>query len=282
MRKNIVIALIAIVVMAGLTAFAPAWAAEEDSSVALTILKKTKALLEPEQPSIRKVVMSLSAQGETVQKVIGQAFKTFPDGKRMLLVMLEPNDVRGLGYLIMERKDKPDAMFTYLPTIKRTKEIIGLVDRYAPFLGSDFTYSDLGFINMQGEYRVLGEEACEGVDAYKVEEKVPLKPVAYYSKIITWVAKDSMLPLRRDYYAPSGELWKTELFKDISVVDGVPTTMRIVMKDVQGKTSTELKLSELQYCGTLSDELFEPKNLPQVASNPIWQPFCTLPGAATK
>jgi len=277
MKKNISIALAAILVMAGLATAAPGWAAEEDSSVALTILKKTKALLEPERPSIRKVVMSLSAKGETVQKVMGQAFKTFPDGKRMVLVMLVPDDVKGMGYLIMERENQPDVMYVYIPSMRRTREISGLVDRYASFFGTDFTYSDLGFINLNGEYRVLGEEACEGVDAYKVEEKVPVQPAAYYSKIITWVAKDSMLPLRRDYYAPSGDLWKTELFKDVSVVDGVPTTMRIVMKDVQANTSTELKLSELQYCGTLSDELFDPKNLAKVAENPIWQPYCTLP-----
>jgi hypothetical protein len=195
----------------------------------------------------------------------------------MLLVMLEPELVKGLGYLLMERENEDDVAFTYMPTVRRIKKIVGLVDRYASFFGTDFTYSDLGFIDLKGDYRILGEEKYEDKAAYKVEEKIPLKPMAYYSKIITWVAKDSMLPLKREYYAPSGELWKVELFEDVTVVGGVPTAMRRIMKDVQLNTSTELDLQELQYCGTLSDDLFNPMNLATVTADPVWQPYCTLP-----
>ena len=41
-------------------------------------------------------------------------------------------------------------------------------------------------------------------------------PVFYYSRIVTWVAKDCMLPLRRDYYDAANQLWKTELHQEIA------------------------------------------------------------------
>jgi len=281
MEKNISLSVIGVIVIAGMLITNSAWAAEEASPVALTILQKTKELIEPTRPSIRKVVVTLREDGKkTVQKVMAQAYKEFPDGKRMLLVMLEPADVKGLAYLLMERQNEIDAMFTYIPMMRRTKKIVGLVDRYASFFATDYTFSDLGFVDLKGDYRVLGEEKYEDVTAYKVEQKFPLKPIAYYSKIITWVAKNSMLPLKREYYAPSGELWKVELFENITIVDGVPTAMRRTMKDVLLNTSTELNLQELQYCGTLADDLFEPGKLATVAADPIWQPYCTLPGAA--
>jgi len=215
----------------------------------------------------------------SVQKVMAQAYKEFSDGKGMLLVMLEPADVKGVAFLIMERQNEADTMFTYLPSIRRTKKIVGLVDRYESFLGTDYTYSDLGFIDLKGDYRILEEEKFENTNAYKIEKKISLKLMPYYSKIITWVAKDFMLPLKREYYAPSGELWKVELFEDITVIDGVPTAMRRTIKDIMLGTSTELDLQELQYYGILDDKLFDPGNLPNVSSDPIFKPYCTLPGA---
>lgn len=280
MKKSISVSLIAGLLISGVLSTVPLWAAEEAFPVAITILKKTKELLEPARPSIRKVVVTLREDGkETVQKIMGQAYKKCPDGEKMLLVMLEPTHVKGLGYLLMERENEDDAAFTYIPSMKRTNRITGFVDRYASFFGTDYTYSDLGFIDLKGDYRILEEGTYKGEAVYKVEEKIPSKPMAYYSKIITWVAKDSMLPLKREYYAPSGELWKVELFEDIMAVDGVPTAMRRIMKDVLRKTSTELDLQELQYCGTLADEIFDPSNLEDVATDPVWQPYCTLPGA---
>jgi hypothetical protein len=280
MNKKISVSLTVVLLISSILFTGSLWAAEEASPVALTILKKTKELLEPTRPSIRKVVVTLREDDKkTVEKVMGQAYKMFPDGKKMLLVMLEPAHVKGLGYLLMEREKEDDVAFTYIPSMRRTNKIIGFVDRHASFFGTDYTYSDLGFIDLKGDYRILEEEKYEGKAAYKVEEKFPAKPIAYYSKIISWVAKASMLPLKREYYAPSGKLWKVELFEDITVVGGVPTAMRRIMKDVQQNTSTELSLQELQYCGTLADVLFDPGNLANVALDPVWQPYCTLPGA---
>ena len=51
----------------------------------------------------------------------------------MLMVILEPDMVRGLAYLIMERENKPDIMFAYIPAIRRARKVEGAIDRYAPF-----------------------------------------------------------------------------------------------------------------------------------------------------
>ena len=87
------------------TAEAPATAVAPD---VMTIMKKTKEVFEPMRPSKRKMIITVKSKGETVQLVAGQALKKFPDGKRMLMVMLEPADIKGMAYLVCERKDKPD------------------------------------------------------------------------------------------------------------------------------------------------------------------------------
>jgi hypothetical protein len=162
-------------------------------------------------------------------------------------------------------------MMIYLPAIRRVRKL-GPVEQYDSFLGTDFTYGDLDFIKLHEGYSLLGTEEHAGVRAYKVEEKVPQER-AFYSRIITWVATDSLLPLQRNYYALNGELWKTELFEDVSVIDGVPTPLRIKMKDVEDVTSTEFTLSEVDYDADIPDAIFSPKELLNVAAHPLWKEY---------
>ena len=106
-------------------------------------------------------------------------------------------------------------------------------------------------------------------EIYKIEETVP-KERAYYSRVLTWVSKDSKLPLQRDYYDVAGKLWKTETFEE-EKIDGVPTAIRIQMKDVQGKSTTELRVTDVRYNVDVPDALFDPLKLSTAANSPVWQ-----------
>jgi outer membrane lipoprotein-sorting protein len=232
------------------------------------IVKKMKEAFEPVRPSTRKVDLTMTANGETVHWVAREAFKQFPDGKRMVMVLLEPPEVKGNAYIIWEPQEKASVVWTYMPVLRRVRELVG-VDAYEHFLGSDFTYADLGFVRLHPQYRLLGEEEHGGKKTYKIEETVP-KERAYYSRVITWASKDSLLPVQRDYYDVGGRLWKTEGFEE-TTIDGVPTPIRIEMKDLQGKSTTELRVSEVRYNVDIPDVLFDPMKLPTVASSPVWQ-----------
>lgn len=234
----------------------------------MDVIKKMKEVFEPVRPSTRKVNITMTSGGETIHWVAREAMKQFPDGKRLVMVMLEPNDVKGNAYVIWEPKDKPSAVWTYMPFLRRVRELLG-VDAYEHFLGTDFTYADLGFVRLHPQYRLLGEEDHGGKKTYKIEESVP-KERAYYSRVITWVSKGSMLPIQRDYYDVAGTLWKTELFEE-EKIDGVPTPIRIQMKDLQGKSSTEIRVSDVRYNVEVPDALFDPMKLPTAAGSPVWQ-----------
>jgi hypothetical protein len=79
-----------------------------------------------------------------------------------------------------------------------------------------------------------------------------------------------MLPIQRDYYDVAGTLWKTETFEEASI-DGVPTPIRIQMKDLQGKSSTEIRVSDVRYNVEIPDAMFDPVKLPTAANSPVWQ-----------
>jgi outer membrane lipoprotein-sorting protein len=269
------------IIMTVLLFSSPTPAAQPDAMTtdAMAVLKEMKEVFEPSRPRKGKVVITMTRKGEAVQNVAGQAVKMFPDGKRMLWVLLEPKDVKGMGFLIKEQKDKTEAMWIYLPSMDREKEIVGLVDQYGSFLGTDFTYADLGFVGLGGKYTLMARETHGGKEAFKVVETLP-KDNIYFTEIITWIAADTKLPLQRDFYTKNGSLWKTLLFEQVSVIDGIPTPMRITMKDVQSGNSTELKFSEVAYGADIPESLFESSGLRDAARHECWKPYCTVPPQA--
>ena len=243
------------------------------------LVKEMKRAFEPARPSTRKVIVSVSELGQTLQLVGRVARKTFPDGQRQAIVMTEPPDVRGTALLVAELTDpsKPSVMWLYSPVIRRVRKLVP-IDAYDHFLDTDFTYADLGFVRLHGRYALLGEADVKGVKAYKVEEKIP-REEWYYSRVVTYIAAGNKLPLQRDYYDPAGALWKTEAFDGITAIDGVPTILHAVMKDVQAQTSTDLAVSEVRYDVDVPDAIFDPQKLAQLADHPLWQ---AAPPAAAK
>lgn len=254
----------ALLVVLGL-AVQPAAAAPPDAD---TIVQKMKEVFEPAHSSVRKFVIAVKGMhGVETEWVAVKAQKTLADGKRSLLVMLEPEDAKGKALLVGEIANQPDTMWTYLPAVRRVRRIVSL-ESHASFFDTDFTYADLGFIERQGSYVFHGEEDLNGVKTYKIA-KVS-KEREYYSRIFTWVAADSMLPLKREYYDPAGELWKVETFEKISVIEGIPTPFLVHMEDVQAGSSSEFRVSEAHYNVTLPDSLFDPAHLSKVADSDVW------------
>jgi len=238
---------------------------------AKTLVKQMKDAWETGRPSTRKVVVSVTELGQTVQLVGRVARKQLADGRRQVIVMTEPQDVRGTAMLIAEPKDpsKSSTMWLYSPVIRRVRKLVP-IDVYDHFLDTDFTYADLGYVRLHDRYKLLGEAEVKGVKAYKVEEKVP-KDEWYYSRVVTYIAAANKLPLQRDYYDPAGALWKTEAFDGITDIDGSPTVLHALMKDVQTQTSTDLAVSEVRYDVDVPDAVFDPLKLGQLADHPLWQ-----------
>src|SRR5882672_10956992 len=133
----------------------------------MAVADQMETVFAPVRPSLRKVVITVrNDEGdEQVRWVAGVAHKQLSDGKRDLIVLLEPENMQSNALLIGERGDRDNTMWLYTPSIRRVRGIIP-VDAYARFLGTDFTYSDLGLVSRRGTYRFLGEEQHAGVRAY--------------------------------------------------------------------------------------------------------------------
>src|SRR5437667_9260141 len=239
---------------------------------AAKLAQRMKVALEPARPSIRKMSVVISAQdGEATRWSVGQARKHFKDGNRTVTVILEPADQRGTAFLMREPDGRSDLeQWVYIPVVRRVRRILP-VESFQAFLGSDFTLADLGFVDLRATYKLLGTEDRSGSRAYKIQE-VPLAPHAkwYYSRIVTWIAVDSSLPIERDFYDPSNTLWKLERFEKASDVDGVATPFRVRMEDREEGGSTELTIKDIRYDVEVPDALFDPTRLREASQASLW------------
>ena len=241
----------------------------------MVCITKMKDVFEPSRSTLRRVVISTTDdRGEKVQFTAGQAYKNFPDGKKMVLTMLEPEGIKGMTYLFWDRKDQPNK-WVYIPTIRRVLEITPL-RAYEPFLGTEFTVSDIGFISVPQSCELLELTSLAGVKAYKVEEKAV--DGVYYSRIITWMAVDSFLPLQRDFYDMAGKLWMTDLFKEVTTIDKVSVPLLVERKDLQRGYSTALRTTNMATDVNIPDkffnfpdEFFYPKQLSKAVNSPLWK-----------
>jgi hypothetical protein len=235
-----------------------------------TIVQRMQAALDPVRPSTQKLTIFVhDSQGESIQSVAYQVHKKVWDEDWRLIVLQAPETVKGITYLVQEQVGRPDLQWMYLPAVRRVREFSS-VGAYQDFLGTDFTYGDLGLVDLHDRmYKFLGMEQHAGVWAYKVQE-VPRQPW-YYSRIVTWIATDSFLPLQRNYYAPSKKLWKIERFEEIKNIDGVPTPLWITMENLRDGSSSKIEVSDVRYDVDVPDTLFDPAWLPEVFASPLGQ-----------
>jgi hypothetical protein len=84
------------------------------------------------------------------------------------------------------------------------------------------------------------------------------------------MAADSFLPIERHYFDPAGALWKVERWEGVVTIQGVPTALRMGIEDVQAKSRSTLRVTDLEYGAQVPEALFEPRNLPQAVGSPVW------------
>jgi len=256
----------ALLLVASLLAAAPVAAAPDANA----LIQKMRDALEPPRASTRTVKIVLNAvapRTETVEWTAGEARKRLADGSRILAVMLAPESQRGIALLVQEGQKKPDLKWLYVPVVRRVRTLVP-ADAHQTFLNTDFTYADLGFVTQDAQYEVIGTETRDGVATTKVQGTP--RDQWYYSRFVLWIANDTSLPVREEFYDPSGALWKVETWGQVTRIDGVPVPLQVRMEDVRQGASTELRVSDLLWDRELPDDLFQPGKLPEAVSSGVW------------
>src|SRR3954466_15081504 len=141
------------------------------------------------------------------------AGRTAPDGDRLLIRFTYPNDIRGTGFLVWEHPKIDDERFLFLPSLGRVRRIAGS-EAQECFVGSDFTYEDIGGREFDDYTYALQDENAVWKDAggathpaYRRESTRKNRGVEF-PRVGSLVLKDSFAVVEADIFNRRNEKQK--------------------------------------------------------------------------
>ena len=188
----------------------------------------------------------INKSGQTRVRKIKQFSKDLGSVEKSIMFFLSPADVKNTSFMNWSYdSDKSDDQWIYLPALKKVKRISS-DSKSDYFMGSDFTYDDLGDRKLDADtHQLLREETIDGKECYVVES-ISKDEDYMYSKTITWINKDNFVGVKKEFYDEDGELLKTLTIKGVKKISGFWTITQSEMKNVQKNHKTTIQLSEIK------------------------------------
>ncbi|GAD07139.1 hypothetical protein HQ45_00300 [Porphyromonas crevioricanis] len=178
--------------------------------------------------------------------------------RKTILFFLYPGDVKGTGFLTWDydSADKEDDRWLYLPSMKKVRRISGSSAKKDYFMGSDFTYDDMGGRHVDEDtHFLLAEETLAGHKCWKVESK-PRDNRDVFSSKMTWVRQDCLIPVKVEYYDKMGKLHRRLELSEISKVNGFWVAKKMHMTNVQNGHQTILEIKNPKFDLPLDESKF--------------------------
>lgn len=211
------------------------------------------------QADLKMVITN--ARGATREREIVQNSIDTNAGDKKIMFFLNPADVRSTSFMTWSWNDgRDDDQWIYLPALKRIKRITsdGKTDS---FMGSDFTYDDLGDRHpSEDTHSLIGEEKIDGLDCYVVES-IPVVRNNLYVRTITRVLKDSWVGVQKDFYNGKEEIVKTLIITRREKVDGYWVVTDMTMKDLQKGSSTRITMENVSFSVALDEPFFSERQM---------------------
>lgn len=181
--------------------------------------------------------------------------------EKTLMFFLSPADVRNTSFMSWSYADgKDDDQWIYLPALKRTKRISS-DSKGDYFMGSDFTYDDLGDRHPdEDNHTLLREEKLGNYDCFVVES-TSKQPGYMYSKTITWVNKDNFIGLKREFYDEAKMPLKTLYIHKFEKINSFWTILETEMVNTQKNHRTKMVFSNVKINQGIPDNKFTERSM---------------------
>lgn len=182
----------------------------------------------------------------------------FGKDSKKIMFFTYPGDVRGTCFLCWEYDDasRTDDKWLYMPALKKTRRISGESSKTDYFMGSDFTYDDMSRRSVDKEkHQLIGNERIDGRDCWVVES-IPIEKGEIYTRRISWVAKECLIPVKVEYYDKLDKLHRRMTISEIDQVQGFWTMHYMEMENVQTGHKTVIKMDNQQFDLKLRPNMF--------------------------
>ncbi len=223
---------------------APAFA-EEVSAEQIIEKALSKSQVGMQQGTATLEMTIVSARGETKKRSL--LVKAMRDQGGMLSTLIKfsrPAEVAGIAFLVREKKDALPDQYVYVPAAKVVRQIAA-GNATSSFFGSDFTYADLMPLPISEKDKVkinkLPDAEVGGQPAYVIEA-IPQFEGSPYSKLVTYVHREHLVPLKIEFFDPKGKELKVLTIKKLKKIKGELVPVELLMKNVQEGSRTQLEI----------------------------------------
>ena len=182
---------------------------------------------------------------------------------RTLIRYLEPSDIRGTGYLVINKSPAPDDQFMYLSSVRRIRRI-NL--RNESVIGTDLSVEDIVPRELEdATYARAPDELVDGTPCYVVEATPVPEANSQYERFLLTIEPEHFVPLRTRYFSEAGvevkELVATR--ETIREVEGVWLPLETVMTHKLDESWTRLRVVQLTANPEIPKSLFTQRQLEQ-------------------
>ncbi len=188
----------------------------------------------------------INKSGAQRVRVIKQFTKDLGDVEKSIMFFVSPADVKNTSFMSWTYdSDQNDDQWIYLPALKKTKRISS-DSKSDYFMGSDFTYDDLGDRKLEDDtHKLLREETLDGKECYVVESVSKDEDYMYF-KTLVWVDKSNFIGVQKEFYDEDEDLLKILTIKEVEEISGIWVITNSEMKNVQKTHRTTMVLSNVQ------------------------------------
>jgi uncharacterized protein len=180
---------------------------------------------------------------------------------------LSPADVRGTVSLMVENSTGDDAIWIYLPALKKVRRLAS-TNMKESFVGTDFANADvIGFKLDEWRYEWLREEAVDDSPCHVVEARPRddgVKAANGYARRLLWIRKDNQMTARSEFWDEAGQPLKKTAYRDIQLVDPQRDrwqAMRLEAENLQTGHRTAIRVESFKLDAQVPDALFTARSL---------------------
>jgi outer membrane lipoprotein-sorting protein len=179
--------------------------------------------------------------------------------RRSFIRIVSPAKEAGIGSLRIGGE-----MWNYLPNVERIVKIPPSM-MLQPWMGSDFTNDDLvkeSSILDDYTHKVIGTTALDGQESLQVEATPKPEAPVVWGRVVYWVRKSDLMPLKQEYFSERGELVRVMSFSEVRSLGGRTLPTRWEMRPLAKPGNlTVVVLKNAVFNQPVDDTVFTQRNL---------------------
>ena len=183
-------------------------------------------------------------QSQPIKKLFYMLKKDLSEGGEQLfyLFFTKPSDIKRTTFFVHKKIDNDDIRKLYIPASDKVLAIAGS-RKQDPFMGSDFSYEDVsGRHYTRDNHKILGQGQIAKRNVY-IMESIPKIKEAKIAHIKSWIAKNSYIPLKVEFYNHQGKIFKIYKSGKQKLIQDIPTIMERTMISPLEKTRSIILLN---------------------------------------